>query len=188
MMKTYTALPPGCRYAGTLDFNRNKEQIRAMLIVALILLFVPLIAGLVMVPPVLQHLKNPLWWGAVLGLQVFYIPLHELTHGIAMFLISGVRPTFGIKLPYAWCGSEVWFDRPSHILTALAPVLLWGAVFFVMAARLPRAWFWPVWLAQISNLSGSAGDIYCVWVILRMKGEVLIKDTGTTMRIVRMWV
>ena len=184
----YDKLPAGYRYAGTMDFTRNKKQIMAMLKLSLGLLIVPFVAGLFICPP------KPSWrgfvegwylWVATAGMLVIYIPLHELTHGAAMLALSGVRPSFGIKLPYAWCGSPVWFDRRSHIITALAPVLLWGILLQILIAALPREWFWPLWLTQLSNLSGSAGDIYCVYYLARMKGELLIQDTGTRMRIMR---
>ena len=184
----YIKLPAGYRYAGTMDFNRNRGQIMAMLKLSLGLLIVPFVAELFICPP------KPSWrgfvegwylWAATAGMLVIYIPLHELTHGAAMLALSGVKPSFGIRLPYAWCGSPVWFDRRSHIITALAPVLLWGILLQILIAALPREWFWPLWLTQLSNLSGSAGDIYCVYYLARMKGELLIQDTGTRMRIMR---
>ena len=117
---------------------------------------------------------------------VAYIPLHELTHGAVMLALSGVMPTFGLKLPYAYAGSTVWFDRKSHIITALAPVVVWGVIASqLLIAALPGEWFWPLWIVQISNLSGSAGDIYCVWYLMRMEGDLLIQDTGVRMRVMR---
>lgn len=184
----YQKLPAGYRYAGTMDFNRNRKQIMAMLKLALTLLFVPLVLGLIVSPPCLSwqgFLDTWKLWAAMLVMQIAYIPLHELTHGAAMLALSGVRPKFGIRLPYAWCGSEVWFDKKSHIVTALAPVIVWGIVLQALIAALPSEWFWPLWLVQLSNLSGSAGDIYCVWYLARMKGDLLIQDTGTRMRIMR---
>ena len=103
-----------------------------------------------------------------------------------MWALSGVKPSYGLKLPYAYTGSTVWFDRRSHGVTALAPVVVWGAVLQALIALLPPEWFWPLWLVQLSNLSGSAGDIYCVWTLMRMDGELLIQDTGTRMRIMRL--
>ena len=184
----HKTLPSGYHFAGTMDFTRNRKQILSVLKLALTLLLVPLAIGLIVSPP------RPSWrgfiehwpiWAAALGMQLLYIPLHELTHGAAMFALSGVKPRFGLTLPYAWCGSDVWFDRKSHIVTALAPVLLWGIIFQILIAVLPPLWFWPLWLAQLSNLSGSAGDIYCVWRLARMDGDLLIQDTGTRMRIMR---
>ena len=184
----YKKLPPGYRLAGTMDFNRNREQIMAMLKLAIALLIVPLVIGLFVVPPRLSwrgFLETWPLWAAMVGMQVIYVPLHELTHGAVMLALSGVRPSFGIKLPYAWCGSKVWFDKSSHNITALAPVILWGIVLQALIAALPSQWFWPLWLVQLSNLSGSAGDICCVYYLAHMKGDLLIQDTGTRMRIMR---
>lgn len=184
----HKTLPPNYRYAGTMDFTRNRKQIIAMLKLALALLIVPLLAGLILHPP------RPSWrgfletwplWAAMVGMQIIYIPLHELTHGLAMYALSGVKPSYGLKLPYAYTGSTVWFDRKSHIVTALAPVILWGSALQIAIALLPARWFWPLWLVQLSNLSGSAGDIFCVWQLSRMEGDLLIQDTGTRMRIMR---
>ena len=124
-------------------------------------------------------------WPGLIAALLLYIPLHELTHGAVMFALSGVLPKYGLKLPYAYCGSTVWFDRKSHIITALAPVVFWGIGLQVAIALSPREWFWPLWVLQISNLSGSAGDMWCVWELLRMKGDLLIQDTGVRMRVMR---
>jgi len=184
----YATLPKGYRYAGTLDFMRNRRHIKAMLVLSLALIAVPVIVGLLAVPvgPSWRLMASRWTMWPCLGLAlVLYIPLHELVHGIAMFVLSGVRPTYGLKLPYAYAGSTAWFDRKSHIITALAPVVFWGAALQIAIAWLPQAWFWPLWIVQISNLSGSAGDIYTAWALARMKGDLLIQDTGVRMRIMR---
>ena len=185
-------LPKGYRYAGTMDFTRNRKQIAAVFKMALALVLIPMVLGIFWrmnrfrsTPPELPFSQTWYVWPAMLGMLIVYIPLHELTHGAVMYALSGVMPSFGLKLPYAYCGSTVWFDRRSHILTALAPVILWGIVLQILIAVLPREWFWPLWITQISNLSGSAGDIYCVWYLKHMAGDLLIQDTGTRMRIMR---
>ena len=184
----HKTLPPGYRYVGTLDFMRNRSQMKALVILSLALIVVPVIVGLLTVPvgPSWRLMASRWYMWPCLGLAlVVYIPLHELTHGIAMFVLSGVRPTYGLKLPYAYAGSTVWFDKPSHIVTALAPVAVWGAALQIAITKLPQAWFWPLWIIQISNLSGSAGDLYTAWAVARMKGALLIQDTGVRMRIMR---
>ena len=184
----YKKLPKGYRYAGTMDFTRNRKQIMALLKLAIILTAIPVIIGIVysfLNPGVMAFVRDFrmwLWMGLML---LAYIPLHELTHGAVMLALSGVMPTFGLKLPYAYAGSTVWFDRKSHVITALAPVVLWGIIIQTLIIALPDIWFWPLWAVQISNLSGSAGDIYCAWALMRMKGDLLIQDTGTRMRIMR---
>ena len=169
-----------------MDFMRNRKQIRHMLILSLALVIVPVIVGLLAVPvgPSWALMASRWWaWPALGGALLAYIPLHELTHGIAMLALSGVMPKFGLRLPYAYAGSDVWFDKKSHVITALAPVILWGVALQIAVARLPAPWFWPLWIVQISNLSGSAGDIYCAWTLARMKGDLLIQDTGVRMRV-----
>ena len=184
----YRTLPPGYRYAGTMDFMRNRAQMKAVVALSLALVLVPVAVGLLCVPvgPSWRLMASRWFMWPELGLAlVAYIPLHELTHGAAMFALSGVRPKYGLKLPYAYCGSTVWFDRKSHVVTALAPVVLWGVALQCAIARLPGAWFWPLWIVQISNLSGSAGDLYTAWALTCMKGDLLIQDTGVRMRIMR---
>ena len=114
-------------------------------------------------------------------MYIAYIPLHELTHGLPMHVLSDVKPSYGLRLPYAYAGSNVWFDRRSHNFIALAPLILWGVVLFTLGRILPEAWWWPLYIIQISNVSGSAGDVYCVLHLSRLPKEILIQDTGTRM-------
>ena len=184
----YATLPKGYRYAGTLDFTRNRKQIVAVLRLAVTLTVIPVIIGIVvslLKPEVMGFIRDWRLWLAMAGMLLAYIPLHELTHGAVMLALSGVMPRFGLKLPYAYCGSTVWFDRKSHVVTALAPLAVWCVILQVLITALPGVWFWPLWAVQISNLSGSAGDIYCAWALIRMDGRLLIQDTGTRMRIMR---
>jgi len=184
----YRTLPPGYRYAGTLDFMRNRRHVKAMLILSLALIVGPVIVGLLTVPvePSWRLMASRWTMWPCLGLALIaYIPLHELVHGISMYALSGVKPVYGLKLPYAYAGSTAWFDKKSHIITALAPVVFWGATLQIAIARLPGEWFWPLWIVQISNLSGSAGDIYTAWFLARMQGDLLIQDTGVRMRIMK---
>ena len=185
---TYRTLPPGYRYAGTMDFMRNRGQMLAVVKLSLALVIAPLLAGLLFVPfaPAWGWMKTgPLPWLILFGMLVAYIPLHELTHGVSMFALSGVKPSYGLRLPYAYAGSTAWFDRRGHIVTALAPVILWGVALTAAMILAPAKWAWPLWIVQISNLSGSAGDIYVAWALARMPGELLIQDTGTRMRVMR---
>lgn len=184
----YKILPKGYRWAGTLDFTRNRAQILAVLKLAVILTVIPALIGAVVSlirPEALDFAARWQLWIAMALMLIAYIPLHELAHGIAMLALSGVKPSFGIRLPYAYAGSTVWFDRRSHVVTALTPLVFWGTILQILIFTLPSEWFWPLWIVQISNLSGSAGDIYCAWVLLRMDGRLLIQDTSTRMRIMR---
>ena len=187
----YRELPKGYRYAGTMDFTRNKKQVVALLKVGVALTAIPAVLGVAVSflrPQVMVFARDWRMWLWMALMLIAYIPLHELTHGAVMYALSDVPPTYGFKLPYAWAGSTVWFDRRSHVITALAPVVLWGVILQILIFALPEKWFWPLWIIQISNLSGSAGDIYCAWALLKMDCDLLIQDTCVRMRIVKRYV
>ena len=115
----------------------------------------------------------------VLSLALLVVP------ALAGLLIAPVGPGWRLLISRWWAGSTVWFDRRSHIITALAPVVVWGAILQIAIAKLPGEWFWPLWIVQISNLSGSAGDLYTAWALMRMEGDLLIQDTGVRMRVMK---
>lgn len=184
----HKTLPAGYRVAGVMDFMRNRRQMKIVAYSALAVTAAMLAAGWLLRPmaPALEMFAQKWWlWLAWAAMLVGYIPLHELTHGLFMHALSGVRPKYGLRLPYAYAGSDVYFDRRSHAVVALAPVVIWGVALQILIAALPEAWFWPLWAVQISNVSGSAGDIYCVLHLSRLPEDILIRDTGTRMTIYR---
>lgn len=178
--------PKGYRQIAVMDFVRNRRQLLTVNLSALAVVAAMVGIGLALVPfaPTWAMLRANVWpWLALAAMYVAYISLHELTHGVLMHLLSGVRPRYGFQLCYAYAGSNVYFDRRSHNLIALAPLVLWGAVLFALERTLPEGWFWLLYLIQISNVSGSAGDVYCVLALRRYPKDILIQDTGTRMRI-----
>lgn len=182
----HRSYPKGYRQVGVMDFVRNRRQLLTVNIAALVAMALMIAAGLIFVPfgPTWTLIKEKPWVLPILAaMYLVYIPLHELTHGCLMHLLSGVRPQYGFKLCYAYAGSRVYFDRFSHNLIALAPLIVWGAVLFILERIVPRAWFWLFYILQISNVSGSAGDVYCVFALARYPKNILIQDTGTRMRI-----
>ena len=185
----YRTLPRGYRHVEYMDFVRNRKQLLTVNLSALGATALLIVLGLMThsIRDAWRAMNERWWlWFVLAGMLIAYIPLHELTHGAFMYALSRVKPRYGIKLAYAYAGSTVWFDRKSHILIALAPVVIWGIALQALIAALPeQPWFWMLWAVQISNLSGSAGDIYCVVHLIRLKGDLLIQDTGTRMHIMR---
>ena len=186
---TYEKLPAGYRYAGVMDFVRNIKLLRTVAVSGLAVTAVMIVLGIIFVPfdPTWQLIKAR-WYvviPAFVAMYLAYICLHELTHGIFMHILSGKKPNYGVKLCYAYAGSDVWFDRKSHIAVALAPLIVWGVILQILCHALPEGWFWIMWIIQISNVSGSVGDVYCSIRLARYPGDILIQDTGTRMRIMR---
>ena len=188
-MTSYPTLPQGYVPFAPIDLVHNKKQfwivngLSAALCV--IMLILPFLWGQSLRGFVGEGSLSALLLrlGVVAGLLA-YIALHELTHGVVM-KACGASVRYGYKVAYAYAGSDAYFTRPAYVAIALAPVVVWGIVFAVLAACLPREWFPTVWLWQLVNIGGAAGDFYCTCRILRAPRDTLVQDTGTAMTFYR---
>lgn len=61
--------------------------------------------------------------------------------------------------------------------------MIWGVVLLACMLAVPATWFWVVYLIQIGNLSGAAGDFYVAWNMQKMPEEILVQDSGVSMRV-----
>lgn len=73
--------------------------------------------------------------------------------------------------------------KKAYIFIALAPVVLWGIVLAVINAFVPEAWFWVVYLLQVINLSGAAGDLFVTVKFSRFPKDILVRDYGVGMTV-----
>ena len=182
----FRTYPRGYRQIEVMDFVRNRKQLMIVGVSGIVVTVLMVAFGLIFYPfsPTWEFLKANWWaWPLTAAMYVLYILLHELTHGVLMHALSGVKPKYGLKLPYAYAGSHVFFDKKSHNLIALAPLTVWGIALFILERTLPAGWFWLFYIIQISNVSGSVGDVYCVLHLFRLPRDIVIQDTGTRMRV-----
>ena len=122
-------------------------------------------------------------FAALIVLMVLYMVLHELVHGIAMKLCGTKRVKYGLTGLYAFAGSEDYYDKKSYIFIALAPIVLWGTVLAAVNFFVPTEWFWIVYMIQLINISGAAGDLFAAVKFSRMPKNILIQDSGVSMRV-----
>ena len=120
---------------------------------------------------------------ALIVLMALYMVLHELVHGIAMKLCGTKRVKYGFTGLYAFAGSEDYYDKKSYIFIALAPIVLWGTVLAAVNFFVPTEWFWIVYMIQLINISGAAGDLFAAVKFSRMPKNILIQDSGVSMRV-----
>lgn len=120
---------------------------------------------------------------ALIVLMVLYMVLHELVHSIAMKLCGTKRVKYGFTGLYAFAGSEDYYDKKSYIFIALAPIVLWGTVLAAVNFFVPTEWFWIVYMIQLINISGAAGDLFAAVKFSRMPKNILIQDSGVSMRV-----
>ena len=186
-MRGTLTLPDG--YAGLCSIDLQKDKRLALLINGLALLIaLPLVfLGNRIVPLRTRFSMDDgfgfyfLRLGMLTAGYAAYVVLHELVHGAAMKLCGTKKVRYGFCGMYAYAGSEDYYSRGAYIFIALAPVVLFLAVFAVANLLVPLSWFWTIYLLQIINVSGAAGDIYVTCRFLRMPKDILIKDVGTSM-------
>lgn len=186
---TTTHIPQEYREIGHIDLQKDKKLALLVNLLAAGMMVLLFVLGTVLVPPFAQllpllddSLRFLLYMALLLVGLVVYIVLHELVHGVFMRAFSGVKPTYGFTLLYAYAGSTAYFSKRHYIIIALSPVVIWGLVLLLLNLLLPVSWFWPVYFIQVMNLSGAAGDLYVTWkMLLRLPADVLTQDTGVSM-------
>ena len=188
-MKALNSLPQDYLPVGSVDLQKNKKQALLVNLLAVAIALIMVVPMCFVVPfstafrfdSGIQTMLIRL--GVLLGLIVAYMVLHELVHGIAMKLCGTKKVKYGFTGLYAFAGSEDYYDKKSYIFIALAPVVLWGAVLAVLNVLVPVEWFWIVYLIQVNNISGAAGDLYVTVKFSRMPKDILVKDHGTGMAV-----
>jgi hypothetical protein len=167
------------------DLAKNKKQFVFVNVLAIVLMVGVLVLGYFWKG--IHYDEDNLWSGLIALIVAFagyfaYIFLHEMTHGAVMYLLGGVKPKFGVKLPfYAYAGGNVYFSKGQYIAVALSPVLLWGVVFGVLCALFYGAWFWCFCFLQAGNIGGAAGDFFVTVKTIFYPETVLVYDTGVAM-------
>ena len=93
-----------------------------------------------------------------------------------MKYFSGAPVRYGFTGLYAYARSEAYFTKKRYFIIALAPVAVWGVVLLALCMLVPAPWFWTVYLIQIGNIAGAAGDFYVVWRFAAMPPDILVRD------------
>lgn len=188
-MKAVKNLPEGYREICTIDLQKNKKMALVVNLLAIV------IAALLAIPmhyvvPIssLFSMENGMQsymfrFVGMFVLLILYMVLHELVHGIAMKMCGTKKVKYGFTGIYAYATSNDFYDKKTYIFIALAPVVLWGIVLAVVNMFVSLEWFWVVYLIQISNLSGAAGDLYVTVKFLRLPSDILIQDYGVGMTV-----
>lgn len=188
-MKAVNSLPDGYKEYYSIDLQKNKKM-------SLVVNLIAVIIGVAMVVPVLYLIPFSTLFDMSDGMLMFfirpavlivsmiaYIVLHELVHGIAMKICGTKKVKYGFTGLYAFAGSEDYYDKKAYIFIALAPVVLWGVVLAVINCFVPTEWFWVVYLIQIANISGAAGDLFVTIKFSRFPKDILVKDYGVGMTV-----
>lgn len=110
--------------------------------------------------------------------------LHEGIHGLFFWLFTREKPRFGFKVVYAFAGAPGWYitKRP-YIIVGIAPLVVITIVGFLLLLVVPSGWILPLLLFMTMNASGAAGDIYTVFWLLSKPDNILVSDSGDSVKI-----
>lgn len=188
-MKTQQTLPSGYSEILSVDLQKNKKQAVIVNIIAIIIglamgigmhFYIPVTTLFDMSNGFIPYLIR---FAALLVGMIAYIFLHELVHGITMKMFGAKKIKYGFTGIYAYAGSENYFGKVPYIIIALAPIVVWGIVLGVLNFFVPTGFFWVVYLIQIINISGAAGDLYVTAKFLRLPKDILVNDVGVSMTV-----
>ena len=188
-MKAVEILPEEYKEIYSVDLKNNKKLMLVVNLLAIAIGAALAVPMLFLVPfSTLFDMEDGLGnylirFAALMVLEILYIVLHELVHGVAMKICGTKKVKYGFTGVYAFAGSNDYYDKKAYIFIALAPVILWGVVIALINPFVPIEWFWVVYLLQISNLSGAAGDFFVTVKFLRLPKDILVKDNGTDMKV-----
>ena len=187
-MKSYREMPQGHRQILTIDLQKNKKL--ALMVNGLALLIAAaMIAVALPLVPIGSIFVNDDLRGILIKLAVMYggmfvyIILHEAVHGIVMRRFSDAKVRFGFTGLYAYAGSDAYYCRKHYIIIALAPIVVWGVVLGILNVLVPEEWFYVVYMIQMTNVSGAAGDLYVSWKMSRLPADILVQDVGIAMTV-----
>ncbi len=189
MKKSFEALPEGYREIYSIDLQKNKKLSIVVNGIATMIAAVMVIAAGVFIPITALY-DVEVGYGiyfarliVILAGMVLYMVLHELTHGVAMKLCGTKKIKYGFTGMYAFAGSDDYYAKKPYIFIALAPVVLFFVIFLILNFLVPAEWFWVVYILQVINCSGAAGDLFVTVKFLRMPSDILVKDHGVGMTV-----
>ena len=188
-MKTVETLPDGYREIYSIDLQNEKKMSLIVNLLAVNIAFILLVPMNLYAPiSLLFDMENGLSsyiirFVSLIVLMIVYMVLHELTHGIAMKICGTKKVKYGFTGLYAFAGSNDYYNKKSYIFIALAPIVLWGIIIAIINPFVPLEWFWVVYIIQILNLSGAAGDLFVTVKFSGFPKDILIRDYGVGMTV-----
>ncbi len=186
-MKTTPVLPEGYREILSVDLQKDKKLMLTVNGIALAIAVV--MVAMHFIVPVSTFFASDEPFElltkviALCVMAVLYMILHEAIHGITMKLYGCSKVRFGLTGSYAFAATDDYISKRPYIVIALAPIVVWGIALGAACMLVPRGWFWVVYLIQIMNISGAAGDLYVICRFLRLPHDILVQDAGVSMRV-----
>ena len=182
MSNFYKELPENAKVVKTID-AKDKKTMLLFNLVAILIMAVTIFPIVILKDFTLKDVESVemlIGLGIYLVGMVAYIILHELTHGIVYKTMTKEKLTFGLTLSCAFCGvPNIYVTKKTALLSILAPFVVYTVVILPLIIILPAN---MINLALVlifgTHTSGCVGDLYGTFVLLKLKGNILMNDTG----------
>ena len=184
MPNFYKELPENAKVIKTID-AKDKKTMLIFNLVAIFIMIGSILPIIILKDFTLESINiNPK--DMLIGLAIYlagtvgYIILHELTHGVVYKTMTKEKLTFGLTLSCAFCGvPNIYVTKKTALLSILAPFVVYTVVILPLIIILPAN---MINLALVlifgTHTSGCVGDLYGTFVLLKLKGNILMNDTG----------
>ena len=74
--------------------------------------------------------------------------------------------------------SDTVFTLKGYLIYCFAPVVIIGVVLLILNLVLPDRLFWQVYIIQMINIAGAAGELYAAYRLIKEKKELAVLDDG----------
>ncbi len=110
---------------------------------------------------------------------ILIMVIHELLHGIVFWRVTHQLPRFGFRGAYAFAAAPDWFiPRNVYFFIGAAPLVIISVVGVLLIPVIPIQ-FLGAWLfGVLMNAVGAVGDIYILFLLLRLPASILVRDQG----------
>lgn len=118
----------------------------------------------------------------LVGMGVYFF-LNEYIRRFMIEKVTGKAALVVREKPCVFTAPARCLTVKEYLKISFAPVLALGALLLLLMLILPAKLFWQVYIIQIINLAGAAGDVYTAYMLLKMKKDVQIEDDVTSITI-----
>lgn len=110
---------------------------------------------------------------------IILVILHEGTHGLCFWLLTGKRPVYNIGPGYAYAAApNVFLKKFPYIVTAVSPLVVLTVVGMVLLPIIPDRLVFHTALIMVMNIAGAVGDLWIVGMLITRREPLYIRDSG----------
>ena len=176
-------LPGTHQFSHLIDLKKNKNINLLVQVIFIFIALVMVISAIVFQLPIQSDLKTLSKILITIGFVIIYMIVHEMTHGIFIWILSKRKPIYSIRFPYLTTGSQSYFNKRSFILITLAPVIILGVILLITINFVPQTLFLSFYVVLGLNFAGSSGDYIQVFFFSKLPNSSLLQDDGNETRV-----